>query len=226
MCGRYTLTRRQQVVAERFGVEQLTMNIEPRFNIAPTQPVPVVLTEDGKPRLDVMRWGLVPFWSKDIKSMKPLINARGETIAQKPAFKNCLIRRRCLIPADGFFEWKREGKEKIPMYIYCADMELFAFAGLWEEWKDRESGNVVRSCSIITIGANNTVAPVHDRMPVILRPEDESAWLDTSRTKPEELMQFVIPAADERIKMHEVSAQVNKWSVETPDLIVPVTHVC
>ncbi len=225
MCGRYTLTRRQQEVAERFGVRQLAVELEPRFNIAPTQPVAVITNVEGNRALEVMRWGLVPFWVKDLKSTKPLINARCETIAQKPTFKNCLIRRRCLIPADGFYEWKKEGKIKTPMFIHAPDMQILGFAGLWDEWTDKESGKVLRSCTIITTAANDTVTPVHDRMPVILQWQDEEAWLAPGLTEPAEILRFLCPASNNRITMHEVSPRVNTWNVESSDLILSVSTV-
>jgi putative SOS response-associated peptidase YedK len=220
MCGRYTLTRRQQEVAERFGVRQLSVELEPRFNIAPTQRVAVIRqSEDNEPTLDVMRWGLVPFWVTDLKSAKPFINARAETVASKPSFKKSLVNRRCIIPADGFYEWRKEGKLKIPMYIHSPDRSLIGFAGLWDIWKDRETGAVLNSCTIITTTANDTVSPVHDRMPVILKPEDESRWLDPSLQQPEEIMKFLVPAPNERLTMYTVSPKVNTWSVESPELI-------
>lgn len=223
MCGRYTLTRRQQEVAERFGVQQLTVEFEPRFNIAPTQSLPVVVNTDGSgPTIQLMRWGLVPFWARDPKSMKPLINARAETISQKPVFKNNLVRRRCIVPADGFYEWKREGKTKIPMFIHSPQSGLLGFAGIWDRWTDKETNSTIQSYSIITTAANKTVSPIHDRMPVILRPEDEVRWLNPETIDVSELMKFLRPADDELITMHEVSPKVNTWSVESPDLIVAI----
>lgn len=223
MCGRYSLTRRQQEVSERFGVKQLVaVELVPRFNIAPTQSVPVVLCSAGdEPSIEMMRWGLVPYWVKDLKSSKPMINARAETLTEKASFKQCLVRRRCLIPSDGFYEWKKEGKLKLPMFIHGSERELFAFAGLWDEWTNRETGEKLRSCTIITTEANRFMSSVHDRMPVILRPADEATWLDLSLNDPAKLTSLLCPAAEDRLAMYEVSSKVNKAAVESPDLIEP-----
>lgn len=224
MCGRYSLTRRQQEVAERFGVKQLTVELAPRYNIAPTQIVPVILRADREdaPSMELMRWGLVPHWVKDFRAVPPMINARAETLAQKASFKHSLVRRRCLIPSDGFYEWKKEGKQKVPMFIHGTERELFAFAGLWDEWTNRESGEKLRSCTIITTQANEFVSGVHDRMPVILRPSDEACWLDMSINDPTGLTPLLRPASEDRLAMYEVSSKVNKAAVESPDLVDPV----
>lgn len=224
MCGRYSLTRRQQEVSERFGVKQLAVELVPRFNIAPTQSVPVVLRSGAvdETSIEMMRWGLVPYWVKDLKSSKPMINARAETLTEKASFKQSLARRRCLVPSDGFYEWKKEGKLKLPMFIHGAvERELFAFAGLWDEWTNGETGEKLRSCTIITTEANRFMSCVHDRMPVILRPADEATWLDTSICDPAKLTSLLCPAAEDRLAMYEVSSKVNKAAVESPDLIEP-----
>ncbi len=218
MCGRYTLARSQQELSERFGIKQLFVDLAPRYNIAPTQKVPVILNIDGERAVQLFQWGLIPSWVKDLKGAKPLINARSETLAEKPSFKNSLVKRRCLIPADGFYEWKKIGTARRPMYIHRADNVLFAMAGIYDEWKN-EDGKSLKTFSIITTDANNTMSSVHDRMPVILRPEDEAAWLNPEIKNPAELMPLLKPCADELITMHEVSPRVNTVAEDSPELI-------
>jgi putative SOS response-associated peptidase YedK len=172
MCGRYLLTSPVEALRQLFMFEQRP-NLMPRYNIAPTQDVPSVrLTRDGDGReLIMVRWGLVPFWADDLTIGNRLINARCESVHSARAFREAYSRRRCLVPADGFFEWQKQGKLLPPFLIRWKDQVPFAFAGLWERWKDRSEGTVVRSCTIITCPANDLVAPLHDRMPVILAPE-------------------------------------------------------
>jgi putative SOS response-associated peptidase YedK len=150
-----------------------------------------------------------------------MINARAETIAEKPFFKQCLAKRRCLIPADGFYEWRHQGKEKIPMHIHLSGGELFAFAGLYDQWHS-PTGEVLRTCTIITCEANEAVSPVHDRMPVIVRPELEATWLDESITDTRTLFSILQPYRDDAIAMHQVSSQVNSPALDLPELAKPV----
>jgi putative SOS response-associated peptidase YedK len=224
MCGRYSLTRREAELVERFGIEQLICESEklaPRFNIAPSQLVPVIINKEGHRVLCQFKWGLIPFWAKDLKKNKPVINARSESVAEKPFFKQALLKRRCLIPADGFYEWKHQNKNKIPMYIHVNDRELFAFAGLWDEWTSPD-GEVIRTCTIITTEANNSVAPVHDRMPVIVRAEHEALWLDPDIREVTQLTPVLAALPDEAIKMYQVSPRVNSPSQDLPELVEPV----
>ena len=221
MCGRYSLTRRQQEISERFGLDQILGEFAPRFNISPTQNVPVILQVDGKKTMEAFQWGLVPSWVKDLKAAKPMINARSETLIEKPSFKSSLIKRRCLVPADGFYEWKTSGKSKTPMFIHCTDDRLFAFAGIYAERKN-EDGTKMRSFSIITCAANDTVSPVHDRMPVILPPELESRWLDPELQDPTELVQILNPFPNELITMHQVSRDVNSAKTDAAHMVEPI----
>src|SRR5271157_4887842 len=180
MCGRYRLSRRKQVVEEYFdSVSGEQEDWSPRYNIAPTQPVPVIRQHPKEPvrKISTMRWGLIPNWAKDPSIASRTINAKSETAATKPAFRNALKFRRCLIPADGFFEWKKLGASKQPFCFDVNNGELFAFAGLWDRWKD-PSGNWIKTCSILTTTPNAVTSPVHDRMPVILDPDDYDVWLD------------------------------------------------
>ncbi|SRR5579885_618232 len=216
MCGRYTLTRAEaRALQERFNVEHFSdTRIVPRFNAAPSQEMPVILSAGGSRNLEFFKWGLIPSWVKDLKKMKPMINARAETIAEKPFFKGCLTRRRCLIPADGFYEWKQQadGKGKVPMWIHRKDRGLFGFAGLWDQWASPD-GEVLRTYTVITTGANSAVAQVHDRMPVILLPEAETTWLDQNVQDVAALIGLLQPYPDDLIEMYPVSTKVNsvKW---------------
>lgn len=179
MCGRYRLSRRKQIVEEYFDSCSDEQDWVPRYNIAPTQPVPVVRQHPKEPVrvLSLMKWGLIPSWAKDPSVSAGMINARSETVHEKPAFRDALKSRRCLIPADGFYEWKRMTKAKQPFCFEVKDGELFAFAGIWDRWKD-PNGNWVRTCSILTTIPNALTSLVHNRMPVILSSDSYDLWLD------------------------------------------------
>jgi len=180
MCGRYTILHDIDAIAERFGVEPPTFDYGPRYNVAPTQGVPIVVNDSGQRRLTLAHWGLVPFWAKDPSMGSRLINARAETLAEKPAFKYALSRRRCLVPADGFYEWQRTPSGTQPFFVRRRDGELFAMAGLWETWESPD-GSPLISSTIVTIEPNELLAPIHNRMPAMLLPEDEKAWLEDLR---------------------------------------------
>jgi putative SOS response-associated peptidase YedK len=196
-------------------------NLMPRYNIAPTQDVPVVrLTRDGTgPELIMARWGLVPFWADDLKIGNRLINARCESVRTMRPFREAYPRRRCLVPADGFFEWRKEGKTRQPFLIRRRDQAPFAFAGLWERWKDPADRTVVRSCAIITCPANALVAPIHDRMPVILAPEDHARWLDLPAAEPQHLL-APYPAA--WLESIPVNPRVNNPNHDDEECIRPL----
>lgn len=219
MCGRYTLHHDASQLALRFAVQETRADVPERYNIAPTQPVAVV-TVNSPRTLQMMRWGLIPSWAKDPAIGNKLINARAETLAEKPSYKTALIRRRCLIPADGFYEWKPAGNGKQPMYIHRRDDALFAFAGLWEEWRSPE-GDTVRSCTIITTTPNDLMASIHNRMPAILRPEEEAAWLDNTTQSAPDLLQLLRPYPESAMEAYAVSKMVNAPTVDTPDCIAP-----
>lgn len=224
MCGRFTLQHSAEEIADRFLAELLP-DLEPRYNIAPTQPVTVV-TQNGARHLAQYHWGLIPSWAKDKSIGSRMINARAETVAEKPAFRTALQRRRCLIPADGFYEWREaddpEEGGRTPMYIHRKDKALFAFAGLWDEWHDPVSDAPLRSCTIITGTPNPLVAPIHDRMPIILRPEDEERWLDKSVTEGTDLLSLLAPYPAEALETYAVSRRVNAPVVDDPELVRPV----
>ena len=199
MCGRYSLISDLQDLARPFEFDGVEFEYSPRYNIAPTQQVLTVTNRESR-QAEYMRWGLIPSWAKEPSIGNRMINARSETLAQKPSFRNALQRRRCLVLADGFYEWQNMGKAKRPMRVVLKSRKPFAFAGLWESWRSPE-GDTVRSCTIVTTGANDLLRPIHERMPVILHKETEKYWLeqhlnDISTVKellkpyPEELLSF------------------------------------
>ena len=205
-------------------VEQL--NLAPRYNIAPTQEIAAVrLEDDGKRHLRQLRWGLVPSWAKDLSIGARMINARAETLAEKPSFRSAFKAQRCLILADGFYEWRAEGKgPKQPYRITLADGGAFAFAGLWERWREKESEQTVESCTIVTTVANDALKDIHHRMPVILPPQDHGAWLDLTLPK-DEALALLKPYADDQVAFHAISTQVNKVANDDPSIIEPVDPI-
>lgn len=230
MCGRYTLKHSTEEVAARFAVQQIAFDLEPRFNIAPGQPIAVITqgqngATDAPRVLDGFKWGLVPSWAKDAAIGNRMINARSETLLEKPSFRTALKRRRCLIPADGFYEWKRDGNAKgatkQPMRIHESKDELFAFAGLWEEWKQPD-GDILRTATIITTAPNVLMSGIHDRMPAILSRDDEDFWLDAEPEEAPELLKLLRSYPDEKLLAHPVSTQVNAPGFDAPDCIVSI----
>lgn len=222
MCGRYRLTRKKEILAEHFGIEP-DDNWQPRYNVAPAQEVAVIRQHPERPRRigSSMRWGLIPFWSKDPKLGYKMINARAEGIAEKPAFREALKKRRCLIPADGFYEWQKSGAAKRPFCFTLADDNPFAFAGLWERWKDPQ-GQWIETCSIITTTANELAKDVHDRMPVILHPDDYDLWLDPGFHDTATLCALLKPYEAAAMKRHEVSNRINSVKNDDPQCAEPV----
>ena len=227
MCGRFTLTSNSDALQERFGFLSEFTDAEffdhgPRYNIAPTQAV-LTVTNDGEIRGEVMRWGLIPFWAKDLKVGARMINAVGETVSTKPAFRAAFKKRRCLVLANGFYEWKKDGNRRLPTYIYSKNNEPLAFAGLWETWKSSESP-VVRSCTIVTTSANSFIEPLHNRMPVILSGETQALWLDPLTEDPANLEPLLIPAPEELLTSHRVAETVNSVKNQGPGLILPLAE--
>jgi putative SOS response-associated peptidase YedK len=219
MCGRYMLTTPVDALRQMFLFTERP-NLAPRYNIAPTQEVPIVRpTRDGAGReLIMVRWGLVPYWADDPKIGNRLINARRESVARTAAFREAYQRRRCLAPADGFFEWQKDGRTRQPLVVRRKDQAPFAFAGLWERWP-QPGGGVLRSCTIITCPANELIAPVHGRMPVILATEDYERWLDPSRADGRELLE-PYPAAE--LEAFPVNPRVNSPQYDDPECIAPL----
>jgi putative SOS response-associated peptidase YedK len=218
MCGRYTFTLPSDFAA-RFGIENMEPDLEPRYNVAPGQILPVVVSNSPN-RVELMRWGLVPSWAKDPKIGNRMINARAETVATKPAFRRPFVARRCLVPATGFFEWQKQGSRKTPFYIRLKDQSLFAFAGLYDVWRDRE-GQELKTYTIITTTANGVVAPIHDRMPVILKQADEATWLDPGLRDQAALQRLLAPYDAEQMEFFPVSTRVNDPRHESADVLQP-----
>ena len=220
MCGRYTLVLDLTTVLKRFLIQGPHPGLTPQYNIAPTQNAPVILN-DGTRAMNLFRWGLIPSWAKDATIGYKLINARAETLEEKASFKRPLQRSRCLVPADGFYEWQVKDKVKIPMRIRLKSHGPFAFAGLWDTWKDAE-GKELKTFTIITTGPNEILAPIHNRMPAILRPQDEEMWLDpTADVK--HLTQALKPYPAEEMEAYEVSRVVNNARNNGPQCIEPVS---
>jgi len=224
MCGRYGVYHSGAELAERFlaaqpGLFAEVPELEPRYNAAPTEILPVVRVKDGSRVLETMRWGLVPFWAKDLGIGSKMINAQAESLADKPAFKHALERRRCLVPASGFYEWLKVSDGRQPVHIRRRDGAPFAFAGLWEKW--RGADGLVRSFTIITTTPNEVMAPIHNRMPAILSREEEALWLDPG-IPAKQLMALLRPCPSEELHLFHVGRGVNRSGVEDPSFIEPI----
>ncbi len=222
MCGRFTLTAEINTLQESFPWLNIPPEITPRYNIAPTQPVAVV-PNDGKNRLDFYNWGLLPGWAKDPAMGSRMINARSETLAEKPAFRSAFRRRRCLVLADGFFEWQKQAgsKAKIPTYIRLSSEKPFAFAGLWEQWNSID-GSTILSCTIITTEPNEMMKGIHNRMPVILPEDAYQSWLDPAEKQPDQLSALLQPYPAELMAAYPVSTLVNNPRNDLPQCVAPL----
>jgi putative SOS response-associated peptidase YedK len=223
MCGRYRLSRRKQIVEEHFDSVSGEEEWSPRYNIAPTQPIPVIRQNPKGPtrELSLIRWGLIPSWAKDSSAAAKMINARSETARTKPAFRDALKSRRCLIPADGFYEWMRTGKAKQPYCFEVNDGELFAFAGLWDRWKD-PSGKLVETCSILTTTPNAVTSAVHDRMPVILDPDGYDLWLDPWMKDVAAASDLLKPFDARQMRCYPISTRINHAANDDKECSRPV----
>jgi putative SOS response-associated peptidase YedK len=217
MCGRYRLSRRKDLLAERFDVEPDDEWV-PRYNIAPTQNVPVIRQHPDEPKRlgSQMRWGLIPFWAKDPSIGFKMINARAESLATKPAFRESLRKRRCLIPADAFYEWRKNRKVKTPFCFTMADDSIFAFAGIWDSWRNPE-GKAIETCSIITTTPNALLTDIHDRMPVILPDDAYDLWLDPGFQKVDAICDLLKPFDPALMRRFEVSSRVNLAKYDDPE---------
>ena len=220
MCGRYSLAADLEDIQQRFELFGSDLACSPRYNIAPTQPVLAVTNDEGR-QSAYLRWGLIPSWAKSASVGNRLINARAETVAERPSFRTALVRRRCLVLADGFYEWQRVGSARRPMRIVMASGEPFAFAGLWGSWRDSQ-GKVVRSCTIITTEANDLLRSIHDRMPVILPRELESFGLDPDVEDRDALSNVLVPYPTGEMEAYEVSCLVNRPGNDGPEVVLPV----
>ncbi len=219
MCGRYTLKTPIDVVAEHFGISGYPSSLTPSYNVAPTQEVAAVVEEDEKREIGMLRWGLIPSWAKDPAIGNKMINARAETVSEKPSFRSAFKKRRCLIVADGFYEWQKTDGGKQPYHVRMRDGSPFAFAGLWETWA--RDGVEIRSCSIITTDANDLMGEIHHRMPVILPPEDYDLWLDPGFGEKEALVDLLRPHPSDAMEAYPVSRRVNRPANNDPRVVEP-----
>ena len=220
MCYRFVRESKLIDVAEEFSVDDIDTDLQPSYNVAPTQDIPAII-HDGTRRIVLRRWGLVPPWARDISIGNKLLNARAETITEKPSFRLAFKKRRCLIPANGYYEWRKEEKRKIPVYVRLKSEELFVMAGLWERWTSPE-GKQVSSCTIITIASNDWLKPVNDRMPVIIPKDRVSGWLDAAVHSEEFLLPMLQPYDADSMEAHDVSTIVNSPKNNSPENIKPV----
>lgn len=222
MCGRYVITSPPAAIRALFGYGEQP-NFPPRYNVAPTQPIPVVRLAEGQRSFTLMRWEFIPSWVKDPKTVSLMINARGETVLDKPAFRNAMRRRRCLVPADGFYEWRAgpPGAPKRPYFIRPKSGTPIAFAGLWETWMG-PNGEEVDTAAIVTTRANRTLAFIHDRMPVVVAPDAFDLWLDGAHVEAETAAAVIAPAPEDLFEYYEVSTAVNRVANDDDSLIVPV----
>ena len=218
MCGRYVITSPAAAIRSLFGYEEQP-EFPARYNVAPTQPIPVVYRRDGKQHFALMRWGLVPAWVKDPRGFSLLVNARGESVLGKPAFRNAMVRRRCLVPADGFYEW-RQGTSKRPYFVRPKTPGPIAFAGLWETWTG-PNGEEVDTAAIVTTRASPAISDIHDRMPVIVAPEAFDLWLDCDRVDAVTASTLIAPAPDSLLDCYEVSTAVNRAENDGARLLEP-----
>lgn len=222
MCGRFSQTSSPEVVAEQFGLDDSPLFLKPHYNIAPSQPVAVVRAhpESGKRECVLLRWGLIPSWAKDPAIGYKMINARAETVSEKPAFRGPFRNRRCLILADGFYEWQQEGRRKQPFYIRLKDRRPFAFAGLWDKWEP-PGGESIESCTILTTSPNDVLRPIHERMPVIVDPQAYNLWLDPTVQQVEAIQPILHPYPADRMEAYPVSLLINNPRHDAPACLEP-----
>ncbi|MDH3605490.1 MAG: SOS response-associated peptidase [Acidimicrobiia bacterium] len=222
MCGRFVQSASADDYARYFGADAVqTEGLKANYNVAPTDPVYAVAEHKDKRLVGTFRWGLVPHWSKDRKSAARFINARSETLVEKPAFRDAFKSHRCLIPADGFYEWTRRGDLKIPHFIHIGSHAPMALAGVWASWKDPATDEWLRTCSIITTQPNEFMLPIHDRMPALLPEATWDAWLDRDNNDVEQLRGFLVPPPETLLETYEVSTEVNSVRNNRPELLLP-----
>lgn len=222
-CGRYTLVMGKQKLEKRFGTKnKLSKPVKSNYNTSPTQQMPIITNHGEGNEIEIMSWGFRPVWAQDVSSAYKFFNARAETLAEKPMWKKAFATKRCLVPATGFYEWQKNGKEKTPYYIHLKNQELFAFAGLYDSWTDKQTGEVHKSYSIITTNPNSLMKPIHDRMPVILEQKEENSWLDPEANEDTGFLEHLLDQykAKEMVA-YTVSSQVNTSKNNTPELLKP-----
>ena len=220
MCGRYNLVSDARALVDFFSLDN-SLEVRSRYNIAPSQDIPAIRQGPSGRTVALLRWGLIPHWAKEAKIGYRMINARAETVAEKPSFRTAFRRRRCLVPATGFYEWRSVAGGKQPYNICMKDGGLFAFAGLWEQWRGGEEG-VVESCTIIVTDANDLIRPVHDRMPVILDPGDYATWLDPGMQDADRLLSLLEPYPAAELQLFPVSKRVGSPANDDPELVSPI----
>lgn len=223
MCGRFTQQRPTSELAEIFGAEDLAADDGGHYNVAPTDEAAVVVERGERRAVTRFRWGLIPHWATDARIAGRTFNARAETAAEMPAFRDAFRRRRCIVPVDSFYEWRREGTLRQPFRIVRADGRPLALAGLWAGWRDPATGEVRRTFTIVTTRANEAIADLHDRMPVVLRPESWATWLDTARTDLGEIHGLLVPTDDEPLAIYPVVRLVNNVRNDGPELVAPLS---
>jgi putative SOS response-associated peptidase YedK len=221
MCGRFVITSAPEALRRLFGYAEQP-NFPPRHNIAPTQPIPVVIVESGARHFRLMRWGLIPSWVRDPRQFSLLINARSESVAEKPAFKNAVRRRRCLVPADGYYEWRAVGGRKRPFFIYRRDRQPFGLAGLAETWMG-PNGEELDTVAIVTCPASRDLSVLHPRVPVAIAPDDFARWLDCSEDSATSVMALLVGPREGAFAWHEVSTRVNHADNDDAQLLLPIT---
>jgi putative SOS response-associated peptidase YedK len=223
MCGRYAVTSAPEAIRTLFAYSEQPV-FPPRYNVAPTQPIAIVRLVNGKRQFTLVRWGLLPSWVQDPKNFSLLINARGESVMDKPAFKAAMKYRRCLVPADGFYDWKASGTRRQPYYVRAKSGQPLAFAGLWETWIG-PNGEELETAAIVTTRANRTLVDIHDRMPVIVPPDAFDLWLNCPAVDGETAGTLIAPAPDDLLEAYEVSSAVNRTANDNPQLVEPNSGV-
>ena len=224
MCGRFVSKAKKEEIEKEFKVKIGESDFAaPRYNIAPTQIITAITEIKNLREVSLFKWGLVPHWAKDESIGNKLINARAETLQEKPSFRDAFRSRRCIVPASGFYEWQKTAKgAKQPFYFYLKEKEVFGFAGLWEEWLDKQTGELTETCTIITTEANEVLKPIHDRMPVILKNGDYDFWLDEKAKDTSKLQNLLVPYSAKEMDSHTVSRNVNNPSANSEELIAPL----
>lgn len=224
MCGRFVQNSSLQIIQQMFNTDKVLFEVIPNYNVAPTQKILAIINQDNENKLEKLHWGLVPFWANDISMGSRMINARAETVSQKPAFRNAFRKRRCVIPADGFYEWKGEKGHKQPYYITVPSGKPFAFAGLWETWVDKENDeeSVYKSCTIITTAASEPLSSIHHRMPAIFDPEFHEKWLNEKIQNPKNLEIILRDGLIHDMIYYPVSKLVNSVKNNDPNCIKPI----
>ncbi|TEU01220.1 MAG: SOS response-associated peptidase [Candidatus Stahlbacteria bacterium] len=223
MCGRFVFMSKTAMLIEEFGLDEIQWNFKPNYNIAPGQDVPGIV-KNGKKFLEKFRWGFIPFWADDPSIGNRMINARAESVSEKRSFARAFRKRRCLVVADGFYEWRKEGNIKIPMYFHLRSGRPFGFAGLYETWKSKD-GQELTTCAIITTEPNELIRPVHNRMPAIIEKDKRKLWLDNAIQNPEDLLPLLKPYNVAEMEGYEVSRKVNSFKINSPECIKPVDSI-